>query len=145
MICLASLASMFAVSIRISCLKPCKVLYKMMASRSLLFIIDNHNLHMTSTRPIHLYSPPPLGNITIIVHASAIGMCHSQNSRFVTLISFFHCLVSRSFSRVSSLSQTSKLSALIPYGSSARPVRSICTTIKIPPFRVSVLNHHRFH
>ena len=85
-----------------------------MAYRSLLFMIYEQNFHMTSTRPIPLYSPSTLGIITIVVHVSAAGIFPFRNANFVTLTSLYHPLVSGSFSCVDYLIQTFKLSALIP-------------------------------
>ena len=85
---------MVAVPNILACLKPCEALCKVMVNRSLLFIIYTQTFQMTSTSPIHIYSPMPLRVSTIIIHDSTIGVCPSQNNNFVTLASLSQHLVS---------------------------------------------------
>ena len=64
---------------------------------------------MTPTNPMLLNSTPPLEIITIIVHASAVGMCTSLNANFVTLTSFPKVLCLGHFKLMPTLAKNSSV------------------------------------
>ena len=115
------------------CMKPCNASRKAMVACSMLFMIGAHISQTTSTIPIPMHSPLYLGIITMIVHSSAIRMQLSRNTSFVTLTSLYHRLVYRSFSCVTSISKTFRLSELIPDGPPYRPVFILHTATETPP------------
>ena len=88
---------------------------------------------MVSTSPMTLYSPPPFGISTIVVHIKASGMYPFQNAIFVTLTTLSHVSMSRSFSLVSAGNHALRCSTFIPNGPPALPERSLLTAAKISP------------
>lgn len=78
---------MVAVTVSLPCLKRCKVLYKVMDTCSLLFMVDTQTYQMNFNRPIPMYYPLHLGISAIFFRVSAVRMYLSWNDSFVTLTS----------------------------------------------------------
>ena len=73
---------------------------QVMEDRNLLLIIEAQTFHITYTKHIPLYSSPPLGISTIVIHVSSTGMRSYWNASFVKLTSLSQRRVSGSFSCV---------------------------------------------
>ena len=96
---------MFEVPAPLQFLKLCNAPCRLMVDSNLLFIINVQTFHMTFTKPIRLYSHPPLRIITIVVHVIAVGMCPSLNVNFFTLTILYHSIGSGLFCLVAYLIQ----------------------------------------
>ena len=112
---------------------PCKISCRTMELCSLLFTIYVQTFQMVSTSHIPLYSLSLIIISTIVVHINASMIYPSQNSTFVTLITFSHSSVSRSFSLVAFRNHDLRFPAFIPDGPPTLPNRSSRTVATISP------------
>ena len=124
---------MIAVPIPLPCQKPCKTSCSTMELQIQLFTINVQTYQYISSRCMPLYSLPPFGIRTIVVHIKAYGMFPSQNSTCVTLTTFYHNPVSGSFSLVAACNNSLRCSAFIPDCSTSLPNWSLLIAVVFPP------------
>ena len=112
-------------------LEPLRASCRVRSSLSLVFIIFKQIFHMTTTSPMPLYPPPPLGMSTIVVRADASGMCPSRNAYFFTLASLSQCPLSGYIPLVSSLINVLKFYDAMTNGPPTHTFCSLCTATAI--------------